>query len=164
MIIMSDKIEPYYGNKIIIVILIIIELVFYGLILISSFSNETIYSCLSLKIPKDENLIQKIVFLCEQVSPVFLIFFIFINIIIFLSIIALFILFFKDDCNIRFAKLKELNEIRTKVETFAKDENTENNINEESKHTLCNHKNTSKTNRTNIYDFYKKYMDTIAEI
>ena len=164
---MSEQIKPFYGNKIIALVLILAELVFYGLVLFSSFTKDILFSCLTLKIPKDEKILQRIFIFFDQIPLISFIIFVSINIGFLVSITALFILMINDDCNIRFAKLKELKDVRSEVKTFENKLNKEIMVKETIERPIGNHtatKTTEKTRTNYLYEFYKKYMDTLVDI
>lgn len=167
---MDDTIKPYYGNKIIILIFILLEHIFFGFILSSSFAKDFLYFCLTFETSKDEKVMQKIVLFFNTVNPVSFIIFVLIIIGFIGSITSLFILLIKDDCNIRFAKLNELKDLRTEVKSFEKKLNIKTKVRETKETKETNEANnasikTKEVTHTNYYyEFYKKYMDTLAEI
>ena len=164
----TDKIiKPFYGNKVIILCIIIFELIFCGFLLFSPFVQSFLYSCFTVEIPENEKILSKIIFFFDTINPVWFIIVITIVISFIVSIVALFILMIKDDCNIRFAKLNELKEIRKEVKRFEEKLDVETIVKEttETSNNQNSDKTVTETTHTNyLYEFYKKYMDSITDL
>ena len=112
---------------------------------------------------------EKLVILIKNDNRIYLIFMIVISISFIAALVSLSLIILKDDGNIRYAKLNELKSLKfhnnfskdaktIRTETMTYGTNEENGCN----NTILKEKENLYTNYS--YEFYKKYMDTLADI